>query len=90
MNWESTALTLRIIATFALIFVCYFIIGLQLAVVPVFVYWRLGFNPIIAGFAVSVQYVATPLSRPFAGRMGDTRGGKFGKSQWPGLAGNCQ
>jgi len=33
------SLTLRIISTSVLIFVCYFTIGLQLAVVPGFVHW---------------------------------------------------
>ena len=70
-------MTLRIVATPVLILVCYFIIGLQMAVVPGFVHWRLGYNPVAAGLAVSVQYVATLLSRPIAGRMGDTVGGKF-------------
>jgi len=70
-------MTLRIVATSALILVCYFIIGLQMAVVPGFVHWRLGYNAVAAGLAVSVQYVATLLSRPIAGRMGDMVGGKF-------------
>ena len=69
-------MTLRIVATAVPILVCYFIIGLQMAVVPGFVHWRLGYNPVAAGLAVSVQYVATLLSRPIAGRMGDTVGGK--------------
>ncbi len=70
-------MTLRIVATAVLILVCYFIVGLQMAVVPWFVHWRLGYDPVAAGLAVSVQYVATLLSRPIAGRMGDTVGGKF-------------
>ena len=70
-------MTLRIVATSVLILICYFIVGLQMAVVPGFVHWRLGYNPVAAGLAVSVQYVATLLSRPIAGRMGDTVGGKF-------------
>jgi len=68
--------TLRIIATAALIFICYFTIGLQLAVVPGFVYLDLGYSPLVAGLVVSAQYVATLASRPLAGRMGDLRGGK--------------
>lgn len=70
------SLTLRIISTAALIFVCYFIIGLQLAVVPAFVHLELGYNPVLAGLAISAQYVATLLSRPFAGRTADSVGGK--------------
>src|SRR5436189_5769618 len=66
--------TLRIISTSVLIFVCYFTIGLQLAVVPGFVHWQLGYNAVLAGLAISVQYVATLASRPLAGRMGDSVG----------------
>src|SRR4029077_18005339 len=71
-----SSLTLWIIATASLIFVCYFIIGLQLAVVPAFVHLELGYNPLLAGLAISAQYVATLWSRPIAGRMADSVGGK--------------
>src|SRR5262245_21926717 len=70
------SLTLRIIATSVLIFACYFTIGLQLAVAPGFVHGRLGYNAVLAGLAVSVQYVATLASRPLAGRMDDAVGAK--------------
>jgi MFS family permease len=70
------SLTLRILATSVLIFVCYFTIGLQLAAVPGFVHWQLGYNAVLAGLAISVQYVATLASRPLAGRMGDVVGAK--------------
>jgi MFS family permease len=72
----TRALTFRIVATAILIFACYFTIGLQLAVVPGFVHLQLGYNAIIAGLAISVQYVATLTSRPFAGRMADSMGAK--------------
>ena len=70
------SVTLQIISTAALIFVCYFIIGLQLAVVPTFVHLELGYNPVLAGLAISAQYVATLSSRPIAGRMADSVGSK--------------
>ena len=69
-------LTPRIIATASLTFACYFLIGLQLAVVPVFVHWHLGYSPAVAGIAVSAQYAATLLSRPVVGRLCDAVGGK--------------
>ncbi len=78
-NWIRTlrnSLTVRIISTSVLIFICYFTIGLQLAVVPGFVHLQLGYNPMVAGLAISAQYVATLLSRPIAGRMGDSVGAK--------------
>src|SRR5437764_8835963 len=68
--------TLRIISTSVLIFACYFTIGLQLAVVPGFVHLQLGYNAVLAGLAISVQYVAALLSRPIAGRMSDSVGAK--------------
>src|SRR5712692_2530645 len=68
--------TLRIISTSILIFACYFAIGLQLAVVPDFVHLGLGYNAVLAGLAVRVQYAATLSSRPIAGRKSDTIGVK--------------
>jgi MFS family permease len=68
--------TLRIISTSVLIFVCYFTIGLQLAVVPGFVHLQLGYHAVVAGLAISAQYLATLSSRPIAGRMGDSVGAK--------------
>src|SRR5260370_37169658 len=76
-NWIRTlqnSLTVRILSTSILIFACYFTIGLQLAVVPGFVHLPLGYNAVPAGLAISVQYVATLLSRPLAGRMSDSLG----------------
>ncbi len=78
-NWIRTlqnSLTVRILSTSTLIFACYFTIGLQLAVVPGFVHLQLGYNAVLAGLAISVQYVATLLSRPIAGRMSDSVGAK--------------
>src|SRR5580704_1798010 len=68
--------TLRIIATAILSFACYITIGMQLAVVPSFVHLTLHYSAVIAGLAVSVQYVATLASRPFAGHTSDTKGAK--------------
>lgn len=73
---EPKDLTLRIITTALFGFICYVVIGLQLAVLPLFVHQRLNFSPILAGLAVSTQYLATLLSRPQAGRMGDLAGPK--------------
>jgi MFS family permease len=70
------SVTGRIISTAALIFSCYFVIGLQLSVVPGFVHVRLGYSALLAGLSISVQYLATLAVRPIAGRMGDTIGAK--------------
>jgi MFS family permease len=66
----------RIIGTVFLTLLCYITIGLPLAVIPGFTRHTLGFNAVLAGLAVSLQYLATFASRPFAGRMVDTAGPK--------------
>lgn len=47
-----------------------------MAVLPGIVHLQLRFNTVLAGLAISAQYVATVLSRPQAGRMADTVGAR--------------
>lgn len=57
-------------------FICYVSIGLPLAVLPPFVHLRMGYSAMLAGLAISVQYIATLASRPWAGRISDHLGAK--------------
>jgi len=57
-------------------FVCYLSIGLPLAVLPPYVHFRMGFSAALAGLVISIQYIATLLSRPWAGRISDRAGAK--------------
>jgi MFS family permease len=57
-------------------FICYVSIGLPLAVLPPFVHLRMGYSAVLAGLAVSIQYIATLASRPWAGRISDHMGAK--------------
>ena len=57
-------------------FVCYLSIGLPLAVLPAFVHLRMGMHAALAGLVISIQYVATFLSRPWAGRISDHAGAR--------------
>jgi MFS family permease len=57
-------------------FICYLSIGLPLAVLPAFVHLQLGFHAALAGLVISIQYVATFLSRPWAGRISDHAGAR--------------
>jgi MFS family permease len=57
-------------------FVCYLSIGLPIAVLPPFVHLRMGHSAALAGLVVSIQYVATLASRPWAGRISDGLGAK--------------
>src|ERR1700742_97935 len=73
---RRSAVTARILSTVVFTFVCYLSIGIPLAVLPGFVHNDLGFSTIIAGLAISSQYLATLVSRPHAGRMADAMGPK--------------
>jgi MFS family permease len=57
-------------------FVVYLSIGLPLAILPAYVHLRMGFSAALAGLVISIQYIATFLSRPWAGRISDRRGAK--------------
>lgn len=54
----------------------YFAVGLPLAVLPQWVNGDLGFSAATAGLAISIQYVATIVSRGMVGPMVDTSGPK--------------
>ncbi len=73
---QQAALTLQIVAIVSFTFVAYLTIGIPLAILPGYVHTQLGYSPFLAGFAISVQYVATLISRPLAGRMADSVGPK--------------
>ena len=57
-------------------FIVYLSIGLPLAVLPPYVHYRMGFSAALAGLVISIQYIATLLSRPWAGRISDRAGAK--------------
>lgn len=67
----------QIIATVFITFVGFLNIGLPLAVLPTFVHGTLGYSTVMAGFAISIQYIATVLTRARVGRIADTKGPKL-------------
>jgi MFS family permease len=71
------ASTRRIVGYVYFTFVVYLAIGLPLAILPTYVHFRLGFSAAIAGLVISVQYIATFLSRPWAGHISDHSGAKI-------------
>lgn len=73
---RTSSVTFVILAVVIFTLFCYTDIGLQIAVVPLFVREKLGFSSAMAGFAVSVQYLATFASRVGAGKRVDTDGPK--------------
>jgi MFS family permease len=58
-------------------FICYLSIGLPLAVLPTYVHYRMGYSAAMAGLVISIQYIATLASRPWAGRISDRAGAKI-------------
>jgi MFS family permease len=73
---ESKSHTRHIAGYVYFTFICYVSIGLPLAVLPPFVHLRMGYSTVLAGLAISVQYIATLASRPWAGRISDHMGAK--------------
>ena len=68
--------TLRIIPCVLFTFFCYLTVGLQLAVLPTYVHQDLGFGPVMTGLVVSMQSIATLITRAPAGSLSDTIGPK--------------
>ena len=73
---SERATSRRIIGYVYFTFVVYLAIGLPLAILPAYVHFRLGFSAALAGLVISIQYIATFLSRPWAGRISDRSGAK--------------
>ena len=69
-------LNLLILSIVKFNFASYLTIGLPLAVLPSFVHDDLGYSAFWAGLVISLQYIATLLSRPHAGRFADAWGPK--------------
>ena len=72
----SRGATRNIVGYVYFTFICYLSIGLPLAVLPAFVHLRMGMHAALAGLVISIQYIATFLSRPWAGRISDSAGAK--------------
>ncbi|EPJ91144.1 MFS transporter [Pseudomonas psychrophila] len=70
------AITLQVVSIVLFTFIGYLNIGIPLAVLPGYVHNHLGYGTVIAGLVISVQYLATLLSRPYASRIIDNLGSK--------------
>jgi predicted MFS family arabinose efflux permease len=66
----------KIVGYVLLTFLGYANIGLPLAVLPIFITKTLGFNAIIAGVVISIQYLTTFSMRGYGGKIVDKKGPK--------------
>ncbi|SUW61696.1 major facilitator superfamily transporter [Buttiauxella agrestis] len=73
---SSFRLNVQIVSVVMFNFASYMTIGLPLAVLPGYVHDVMGYSAFWAGLVISLQYFATLLSRPHAGRYADILGPK--------------
>ena len=73
---SGVRLNLRIVSVVIFNFASYLTIGLPLAILPGYVHDVMGFSAFWAGLVISLQYFATLISRPHAGRYADLFGPK--------------
>ena len=73
---DSIGSTRHIIGFVFFTFIVYLSIGLPLAVLPPYDHLRMGYSAALAGLVISIQYIATLFSRPWAGHISDRVGAK--------------
>lgn len=76
LSTSPLTITTQVVSIVLFTFIGYLNIGIPLAVLPGYVHNDLGFSAVVAGLVISIQYLATLLSRPTASRIIDNLGSK--------------
>ncbi len=74
---ERDSAQMHLILLTAILFVSYLCVAIPLPIVPVFVAGRLGLSNVSAGLAVGIGFLATIVTRSYAGALSDRRGAKL-------------
>ena len=73
---RSGDISLSVVSYVFFTFIGYFIIGLSLSVLPIFIHQGLGFSMLVAGIVISLQYIMTFVMRAYSGKIIDNNGPK--------------
>lgn len=76
-NNRNTNFVKTTLPVFFSVFLVFLTIGMALGVIPSFVQRQLGFNSFIVGLVIGLQSIFSLLSRPFVGKLIDTKGAKY-------------